>query len=441
VPIIEQQLSDLKEKLREYERTKDYLNFQITEIETINPLNDEDAELINERTVAINHGKIRSLEQTIYQGIYESDDSITSRLISIRRSLSELAAFDNRVANILEPFDSAVATLTDIAETFRSADNPKTSPGRLDEIEERLAQLEKLKRKYGITLSDVLSAKNEMITQLNDLQTSEDLISTLQTRLVHYEKSYWEQAHLLSEKRSKGADILSKDVTSRLSEVALSDAIFHVAVSSVISDNRDIVTDSSNKNGWSKRGIDTVEFFFTANQGEDLRLLSEVASGGELSRLTLTLHNALYDCLSRETQTPPTLVFDEIDSGISGRVAQSVGRKLSELAKSMQIICITHQPQIARFAKNHFKISKHTHDGRTKTKVNKIQDEERAAELASLIMSDEAGIPVAHQTAEWLLNSTSQSEKVSDRLKGVGSDKNNNGKSRKTQSKSSSAKG
>lgn len=427
---IEQQLDDLRIKLREYERTKDYLNFQIAEIDAISPIINEDVDLMNERTTAINHSKVRALEQAIYQGIYESDESITSQLVSIRRYLSELAVFDNRVADSLESFDGAVVTLTDIAETFRSADAPKISSERLNEIEDRLAKLEKLKRKYGATLSDVLAAKNEMNIQLHELCLSEDLITTLQTRLTQCETSYFDNARRLSGRRSEGAVIMSKDVTSRLPEVALSDALFQVVVTSAVEVGKKMEPEVTNKDGWSKRGIDTVEFFFTANQGENLRMLAEVASGGELSRLALTLHNVLHDRLSRETTVPATLVFDEIDSGISGGVAERVGRKLADLSKNLQIICITHQPQIARFATNHFKISKALHDGRTKTFVRKLQDEHRTAELASMITADES-VHAAQETAEWLLSSAGQDAPSIDKFNGVGKIEIGSGKSRK----------
>lgn len=433
---IEEQLDNLKIKLREYERTKDYLNFQITEIDTINPIINEDAELMNDRTLAINHGKVRALEQAIYQGIYESDESITSQLVSIRRYLSELSAFDNRVTSNLESFDEAVVTLTDIAEAFRSAGAPKISDERLNEIEDRLAKLEKLKRKYGATLADVLFARDNMRAQLNDLHLSEGLISTLQTRLQQCEKSYFNLAQQLSSQRTVCAGMMSKEVTIRLPEVALTDALFEIVVTPAITIDSDTEATSTDKEGWSKRGIDTVEFFFTANQGENLRPLADVASGGELSRLALTLHNALHNRLSRETPAPASLVFDEIDSGISGRVAERVGRKLADLSKTLQIICITHQPQIACFASNHFQISKITHEGRTKASVIKLQNEQRTAELASLITAD-ATILAAQQTADRLLSSASDGNSNTNDLNGRIESKTNLHKSQKKRSKSS----
>lgn len=409
-----QQLEVFRAAKQEVVSTRDYLQFQLSEIENVSPAENEDAELMGEKTLLSNAEKITELENLIYQKLYEDDDSLLSHLTFLRRHLQALSELDQRMAPNLEIFDNANLMLTEVAESLRSINISDYSPERLNYVETRLAQIEHLKRKYGGSLADVLATQNAITEKLGYLETSADTEVELISSVHNAEKQFSVAAKELSQKRRKAAKELSGKVTLALAHIALPRASFEIVVTSANldptpqEDEDDFVNQPSS---WSARGIDRVHFYFNANAGEEKRPLGQVASGGELSRLLLVLREVCRGSLSRETSSINTLIFDEIDVGISGRVAETVGRKLSNLARSQQVLCVTHQPQIARFADTHYSVFKTESDGRTKSFVHKLDYEERVKELAGLIAADE-DLPTARQTAEWLLKTAHKVDTV-----------------------------
>lgn len=399
------EIEAVRNTARETGLARDYLQFKLNEIESVNPSLGEDAELEIERSKLVNAEKIVELQQLIYEKLYEDDDSLLSRLNSLKRHLLDLSVLDNSVAPSLEVFGSASLTLTDIAENLRRNNVCDYSPERLNSIENRLVELQKLKRKYGGTLEETLSTKTSIVEKLKQLDLSVETETHLVALLRDVEQKYLALAANLSEIRHNAARDLSNLVTAELPHVALAGAVFNIEVSSstvdfvVEAQSTDVAVQNKS---WSAYGVDRVHFYFNANIGEENRLLTQVASGGELSRLLLVLREVCRSNLSRETFIGDAIIFDEIDTGISGRIAETIGLKLSILAKGQQVLCITHQPQIARFADAHFLVSKIEKDGRTRSHINKLNYDQRVREIAGLMAADEE-LPTALQTAEWLL--------------------------------------
>lgn len=407
-------LADIRKLINETNRTRDYLEYQFQEIEKINPLPDEDYHLRNEKLILTNSEKAAKLSGKIYAELYEDDDSVLSKLGYLSRSLGELSAINENLVNSSETLENSIEILRDIAETVRdSGSKIDFSMQRLDEIENRLTELERIKRKYGIELKDLAQLKTDLQNQLAEYGDLPEREEVARASLHEAEQGYVACAALLSQSRHAAASSYEKLVVEDLSTVALERAQFKVCIetyrhmpqaeSAKNALTPDAGTLDANDSYWSPNGADKIEFLFSANSGEDVRPLARVASGGELSRLMLTLRNVSRN-KSRQSHgaSSQTLVFDEIDAGISGRVAEAVGRRLGQLASKNQVLCITHQPQIARFAASHFVVSKDVENGRAVTSIRRIEYEERIGELARLIGAED--VATAHETARWLLD-------------------------------------
>lgn len=401
-----EKLSELLESLSRSSRERDFLEYQLSELVALDPKDDEDEELLAERSLLINSERIMNLTQGIYGGLYEHDDSVLSKIDAVKRRLIELAEYNPRAAAHVESIESAAALVTDVAQSVIALSPSDEEPtARLDIIEERLSALDKLKRKYGGSLRSLIDSKAEIERQLERLQTAESLESELTLALREAEQEYIDSARRLSECRKKAAKSLTENVNAVINHVALSDAGFDVKISGQDLSAKDVDEQGgTNRQGWSARGVDRAEFMFTANVGEELRPLAQVASGGELSRLMLAIHSVCRDNMPRETVDESlSLIFDEIDVGISGQVAEVIGRRLADLASKDQVLCITHQPQIAKFADAHLVVAKSVSAGRTRSTVKKLNHQQRVREIARLIAADEDAAS-AQQTAAWLLD-------------------------------------
>jgi DNA repair protein RecN (Recombination protein N) len=254
------------------------------------------------------------------------------------------------------------------------------SPDRLDELESRLAEFDRLKRKHGTDIEGVLRIKSEIEDKLQATESFEIERTDLVVAFRNTMEEYIEAAMALSKKRVAAAKPFQKAVLNGLRSVALEKSTFEVAITTLQVTS---LPDAAPA-GFGSRGIDQLTFLFSANPGEPIRPINEVVSGGELSRLFLVLQT-LEGKRQRPTEASATIVFDEIDTGIGGRVAEAVGRRLKELSKSRQLICVTHQPQIARFANKHFVVSKTVAAGRTVTTVEHVEGERRIAELVRMV--------------------------------------------------------
>jgi DNA repair protein RecN (Recombination protein N) len=251
----------------------------------------------------------------------------------------------------------------------------ESSPERLAEIEDRLALLDRLKRKYGPTLDEVIRLGEEVTRKLSEIENKDEILKQLQSELGVAAEAYLQSARALSKKRYEAAKRLSKLVETEINQLAMKSQ-FCIELGG-----------TDEENNWTASGFDQAEYLISTNPGEPQHPLEQIASGGELSRVMLALKASVESGSSkkRSAAAQRTLVFDEIDTGIGGRAAEAVGKKLKELARAHQIICVTHLPQIATFADHHYLISKKEVSGRTRTSVREIKDEERTEEIARML--------------------------------------------------------
>jgi DNA repair protein RecN (Recombination protein N) len=404
------ELRKLELEKGERERTGEMLRYQLRELAAIAPVAGEDEDLAAERLLLTQSEKAFRLSAEVFGELYESDQSVLARLAAVRRCLQELGEMDGRVQQQLESLAAAEALLADVAETMRGYSNSREfSPERLDEVTARLVELDRLKRKYGKSLPEIVEMRQELEESLLRLDNLAERELALRAAYESARQSYTEAAVRLSDCRRAALRRMEQRVMHELSEVAMGDAQFAVHFETAKPEAGDGPGAALSGDGaidfFSPYGADRVEFLLSANPGEPLRPLTRVASGGELSRLMLTLRLV---CLHGEPSSAggETLVFDEIDAGIGGRAAEAVGQRLKALAVGRQIVCVTHQPQIARFADHHYAVSKTERGGRTVTIVRELGWDERVRELARMIGGEEE--EATHAAARWLLESVRQ---------------------------------
>ncbi|HVF50549.1 MAG TPA: DNA repair protein RecN [Pyrinomonadaceae bacterium] len=407
------------------ERASDMLRFQIEEIEKAAPRAGEDEELAAEKSLLAHAERAFELSAGIYGELYESDGSILSRLATVRRRLQDLCSIDARLASLLEVLDGADVSLTDVAEGLRGYGvGVDFSPARLSEVENRLVELERIKRKYGRDLQGLLEVKEDLSKQLQQLGNLDERERELLDEVEAAALEYAPVAEALTALRASAAPRLEERMAEELRHVALERARFQVSVETALPHRRENLfptqaedaradTESAQAHTyWSPTGADRVEFLFSANVGEEVRTLSRVASGGELSRLMLTLRTVCRGERSSGAHgeaRAATLVFDEVDAGIGGRTAEAVGRRLKGLAATQQVLCVTHQPQVARFADHHYVVVKRVENERTLTVVQELREDERVGELARMIGGAE-DVETARATARWMLENLPEQE-------------------------------
>ena len=380
---LQTQIEELRSAEQDRLRLLDLWSFQAKEIAAAGVASaDEDVELETEKRVLANAERLFTGANAAQDLLYEGETSAESLLGAALRHVEDLSRFDPRFAETAGQLASAKASVEDAAATLRDfAGSISASPDRLAEIEDRLAALERLKRKYGPTLAQVLAFGEDVASKLNDLENRDARLAELEAQLAGAAAGYREAARALTETRRDAAKKLGKLAERQMNELAMN-ARFGVDVSA-----------EENASGWSAAGWDTVACRIATNAGEPLKPLTEIASGGEMSRVMLALKVAVEEGFTsgrrKKTALPRTLVFDEIDIGIGGRAAEAVGHKLKTLAAGQQVICITHLPQIAAFADQHFLIEKETRRGRTHTGVRRIEKPERVEELARMLSGAE----------------------------------------------------
>lgn len=413
----------------ERERLLEILKFQVAEIELLNPQEGEEEQLLAEKKILTSAERLIELNANAYHELYESEESVLTRLGTVRRALQALATIDNRFALLLKSLEDATLSLSDVADTLRSyAGRFEYSPSRLSEVEERLSVFERLKRKYGQGTTDLQKIKLDLMQRLDQLANWEEHQGALLSRLEIIRGEYKVLVANLSKCRRAAAADFEKRVKEDLRHVAMENARFTVVLETADEDqssapnsqshnqtsfeNEDSTSTPSPKY-WTPTGADRVEFHLSANVGEQLRPLQRIASGGELSRLMLTLRTICRGASKAldEVSANATLVFDEVDTGIGGRVAEAVGRRLKSLAASQQVLCVTHQPQIARFADHHYAIAKHVEGGRTMTEIKELSHEDRIAEIARMLGVSQ-DVATARETSQWLLDTAVEDSPV-----------------------------
>lgn len=382
-------LKKIESREKQLQEKKDLYQFQLNEINLINPSIGEEEKLEAEVKILENSEKINELATKLYQQIYDDDSSIINNLGNIRRTLQQLIKIDNSLNNLIQESESAESILKEIAFTLRSyLDAIEFNPEKLEQLRTRLGEISLLKKKYGGTIESVIEYKNKLIEELKLSENFADEIKKTKEKIEQTKNSASRLARELSINRKAAAKLIDSKIVSELSHLGINNSKFETIINNrkIRAENHinPFIMIEKSYYETTPKGIDFVEFYISTNIGEDLKSLTKVASGGEISRIMLALKTIL-----AKSMELPLLIFDEIDIGISGRIAQVVGLSLKNLSKFHQIIAITHLPQIAAFADSHFVVNKNEISGRTKTIMKKLNTKERIYEVAKLLSGSE----------------------------------------------------
>jgi DNA repair protein RecN (Recombination protein N) len=357
---------------REKASRAEFIAFQLGEIDRVKPQPGEDAELSAARQVLANADKLQRLSSEAYSALYEGDHAALPALGTVWKRLAELAAIDERFTPHLDARAAVKSQLDDLAFFLRSySAGIDASPARLQEVEDRLALLERLKKKHGPTLDDVIAKSERLRRDLRDIEHADQRALELGAALAAAGTEYLKTAGALSKERQGRAHEFSRALETSLADLAMTRTRCQVRFEG---------GEEPPESAWTERGFDSAEFFISPNPGEDVRPLAKIASGGELSRIMLALKT-----LATTDAPGKTLIFDEVDAGIGGAAADVVGARLQKLGRRFQVLCITHLPQIAAYGESHVGISKVVKAGRTTTTVVRLGGREREHELARMI--------------------------------------------------------
>jgi len=360
-------------------RRLDLLKYQIKEIEAANLIIGEEDDLKEQRDIIANAENIAKNSEIAYESLY-GGNSVQSAYDGISIAVNALGAVNEypKISEILENITNAMYAVEEAAHEINDfSSNIEYDEAVLNEIEERLDVISKLKRKYGGSIENILKYFEEIKSECLGIENSDELSKKLNEDLTKSRNHLELLAEKLSEKRKKGAKKLQSDIKNALSELDMGTCEFEVRI--------------KNTDDFTSSGTDEAEFFISTNAGEDPKPLEKVASGGELSRVMLAMKSVLADSDNVET-----LIFDEIDTGVSGNAARKIAVKLSHIAQNKQVICISHLPQIAAAGDNHFYISKSVSDGRTETSLKYLTDEERCMEIARITDGDVTATSLKH---------------------------------------------
>lgn len=383
---IRQRIEDLERGEQDRLRLVDLWTFQRREIEEAKLQPDEDQRLDTEKRVLANAEKIYNAAMQAFDLLYEGDASTSSSLRAAQKHIEDLARYEPKFQEALAALETARISVEDVGATVRDyGGGIHASPEHLAEVEDRLAAIDRLKRKYGSTVEEIIEFGRDVAHKLSEVENKDEILRSLLVELAKAAEEYLGVARSLSKKRADAARKLEKLVEREINDLAMTSTF------------RIDLTTSDGEENWNASGIDQVVYMIATNPGEPMRRLEEVASGGELSRVMLALK------VSVEADTGPifrkrrdgtgsgrgrnirTMVFDEIDTGIGGRAAESVGKKLKSLSRFNQVLCVTHLPQIATFADHHYVIEKKERSGRTHTSIRAIVGEERTEEVARML--------------------------------------------------------
>jgi DNA repair protein RecN (Recombination protein N) len=367
---LNKELEMLIQKEDQRQRDIDYYSYQVNEIDQAGLSIEEDDELLRKREMLANAEKIYQSLMQSYQMLYDGDDTlpaVVDRLGQIETLLGPIARFDQNIGEFYGTVNSSLLALKDISRGLRSyAETIEFDQQELNRVEERLDLINRLKRKYGNSIKEILDYRKQRSDELERLVNSEQQQRETRRQIEKIQGILDNECSQLSTLRQKAAARLEEGVIAQIHKLGMEKGIFKVYMEKAVS--------------LSSKGTDDVEFMFTANLGQPLKPLSKIVSGGEMSRIML----AVKTCLAH-TDSIPTLIFDEIDVGISGRTAQAVAQQLAEVSQRHQVVCVTHLPQIASIADNHYLIEKQEKDGHTYTRLRVLDDDARIIELARLL--------------------------------------------------------
>jgi DNA repair protein RecN (Recombination protein N) len=382
----DRELDEITQREQEQLRLADLWSFQRKEIESLDLKPGEDEELENEKRILQNVTRLSEHAQVAFNALYDAPDSALAQARAAQRRVDELLRIDSQLADVADLLKPALIALEEAGRTLRDyVAHLEADPARLETVESRLAAIDKLKRKYGPSIDDVLTFLAELQAKMRTVETASELRAAIEARRKKLAAEYETAAAKLTAIRAKAARQLEKRVEQELAALAMAGTTFRVAFS---------------ESPWTEDGRDSIVFLVSANKGEEPRELSKVASGGEVSRIAL----AIKTCVERERPggTQHLLVFDEVDAGIGGEAAEAVGRRLKELSRGYQVLCVTHQAQIASFADFHYRVEKKEVKGRTVAHVVELDGPERTREIGRML-SGHRLTPEALQHAEQLI--------------------------------------
>lgn len=381
---IENELVEFRRKEASIKEKKDFYAFQIKEIDNISPQEDEDEKINEELKILENSEKLAELTSEIYGLLYESDNSIQGALSKVRNQLQKLSEIDKMFSEAVSESDSALAQVEDISNLVRGYHSKlNLDPEELEEKRERLGAINLLKKKYGGSVKSILDYRKKIGEEFEFAENFAGRIKELSYNILDLRKQAGSIAKKISGERTKTCKLVKKGIESTLKELGIPDPEFKTSIQNNQTEKDKGVIADGKFYAATFKGIDEVEFFISTNPGEDVKPLAKVASGGEVSRIMLALKSTL-----AKNDKLPLLIFDEIDVGVSGRIAQKVGIALKNLSSFHQIISITHLPQIASLADHHFSIEKITQKDRVLSSIKKLPVTERITEVAKLLSGE-----------------------------------------------------
>ncbi|MBW1799348.1 MAG: DNA repair protein RecN [Deltaproteobacteria bacterium] len=376
---LREQQKKCEKEIRAYEAQQELERFQIEEIEKADIGENEDQKLESEKSRLKYAERLKSIITAVYLLLYEKDDAIISEISHSIKKLESGAELDSRLISIMETLESARLDLEEAALALREMEKSAViDPRRLEEVEDRLQLLHHLKRKYGPTLDEVLAFKTRLCSKMDSFDAKREELQGITRQIKAMEEEIMGRAEELSENRRKAALMLDNAVRHELELLAMAGTRFEVRFH--VDGGRGKTENGDTMGTMKADGFDTVEFMLSPNIGEELKPLSKIASGGELSRIMLAMKTIL-----AKTGAVETIVFDEVDAGIGGATAEVVGEKLHSLSRYHQILCITHLPQIASKGRTHFQVQKKVIKKRTCTLISELNDDERIEEIARLL--------------------------------------------------------
>lgn len=365
------EIAELESADQEKLRMLDLWQFQRNEIEGADLRSGEDVELEAERRVQQNAGRLLETAGAAFDALYESPASALTVVKSVARKLDDLAKIDTQMGAMQQALEPALIAIQDVSYSLRDyLGQVEANPARLEEIETRMAALDKLKRKYGGSVDAILSFLEDVARKITEVETAGERLENLHREREKLAAEYEKSAADLTSRRTAAALQLAARVEEELKPLAMERTVFRIQVEPA---------------AWSETGADRVQFLVSPNAGEEPRPLERVASGGELSRIALALKTCLVGSKPDRDAPPRTLVFDEIDSGIGGRAAEGVARRLKALAAENQVLCVTHLAQIACFAEHHYRVGKFERAGRTVAEIEELDASASTEEIGRML--------------------------------------------------------
>lgn len=380
------ELKNLISKEESIKEKREIYAFQIKEIDSVSPSVGEDDTILNELNILENSEKLLELTEEVYTKLYDAEPSVIDLLGETKHKLNQLSGIDKSFLESEGECDSALAIVKELADSLRSYKSKiDVDPKEAEYKRERLGAINMLKKKYGGSIENIIEHRNKIGKDFELADNFSDAISKIQSEIKALQKSAGEAAEKISLSRKKSAAKIESEVIKSLNQLGISDSSFKVKISKTEADKDsvDFILFNNKKYSYSDTGFDEVEFYISTNIGEDVKPLTKVASGGEVSRIMLSLKTIL-----AKSDKLPVLIFDEIDTGVSGRIAQKVGAALRDLASFHQIIAITHLPQIAGMANFHYSVEKKQIDDRTVSSIRQLDENERINEVAKLVSGE-----------------------------------------------------